>query len=78
MKNNKQFDLSAFMNLLKNSDNNTKMQTADKMRSGLNNDDQAELDRILNDRSKIDAILNSSAARQIIEKINGKNDGKLK
>jgi hypothetical protein len=78
MKNNKQFDLSAFMNLLKNSDNNTKMQTADKMRSGLNNDEQAELDRILNDRSKIDAILNSSAARQIIEKINGKNDGKLK
>ena len=78
MKNNKQFDLSAFMNLLKNSDNNTKMQTADKMRSGINNDEQAELDRILNDRSKIDAILNSSAARQIIEKINGKNDGKLK
>lgn len=78
MKNNKQFDLSAFMNLLKNSDNNTKMQTADKMRAGLNNDEQAELDRILNDRSKIDAILNSSAARQIIEKINGKNDGKLK
>lgn len=78
MKNSKQFDLSAFMNLLKNSDNNTKMQTADKMRSGLNNDEQAELDRILNDRSKIDAILNSSAARQIIEKINGKNDGKLK
>ena len=78
MKNNKQFDLSAFMNLLKNSDNNTKMQTADKMRSGLNNDEQAELDKILNDRSKIDAILNSSAARQIIEKINGKNDGKLK
>lgn len=78
MKNNKQFDLSAFMNLLKNSDNNTKMQTADKMRSVLNNDEQAELDKILNDRSKIDAILNSSAARQIIEKINGKNDGKLK
>ncbi len=78
MKNNKQFDLSAFMNLLKNSDNNTKMQTADKMRSGLNNDEQAELDRILSDRSKIDAILNSSAARQIIEKLNGKNDGKLK
>lgn len=78
MKNNKQFDLSAFMNLLKNSDNNTKMQTADKMRSELNYDEQAELDRILNDRSKIDAILNSSAARQIIEKINGKNDGKLK
>lgn len=78
MKNNKQFDLSAFMNLLKNSDNNTKMQTADKMRSELNNDEQAELNRILNDRSKIDAILNSSAARQIIEKINGKNDGKLK
>lgn len=78
MKNNKQFDLSAFMNLLKNSDNNIKMQTANKMRSGLNNDEQAELDRILNDRSKIDAILNSSAARQIIEKINGKNDGKLK
>ena len=78
MKNNKQFDLSAFMNLLKNSDNNTKMQTADKMKSGLNNDEQAELDRILSDRSKIDAILNSSAARQIIEKLNGKNDGKLK
>lgn len=78
MKNNKQFDLSAFMNLLKNADNNTKMQTADKIRSGLNNAEQAELDKILNDRSKIDAILNSSAARQIIEKINGKNDGKLK
>ncbi len=78
MRNNKQFDLSAFMSLLKNSDNNTKMQTASKIRSELNNDEQAELDRILNDRSKIDAILNSSAARQIIEKLNGKNDGKLK
>ncbi len=78
MKNNKQFDLSAFMNLLKNADNNAKMQTADKIRSGLNNAEQAELDKILNDRSKINAILNSSAARQIIEKINGKNDGKLK
>ena len=78
MKNNKQFDLSAFMNLMKNADDNAKMQTADKIRSNLNNNEQAELDKILNDRSKIDAILNSSAARQIIEKINGKNDGKLK
>ncbi|MBR0349028.1 MAG: hypothetical protein IIX16_05245 [Clostridia bacterium] len=78
MRNNKQFDLSAFMNLMKNADNTEKKQTADKIRSGLNNNEQAELDKILADRSKIDAILNSSAARQIIEKINGKNDGKLK
>lgn len=78
MRNNKQFDLSAFMNLMKNADNTEKKQTADKIRSGLDNNEQAELDKILADRSKIDAILNSSAARQIIEKINGKNDGKLK
>ncbi|MEE0981955.1 MAG: hypothetical protein U0K91_09735 [Acutalibacteraceae bacterium] len=78
MRNNKQFDLSAFMNLMKNADNTEKKQTADKIISGLNNNEQAELDKILADRSKIDAILNSSAARQIIEKINGKNDGKLK
>ena len=78
MRNNKQFDLSAFMNLMKNADNTEKKQTADKIISGLNNNEQAELDKILADRSKIDEILNSSAARQIIEKINGKNDGKLK
>lgn len=78
MKNNKQFDLSGLMNLLGSTDQSAKKQAADAIKSNLNAEENKQLEDILHDRSKIDAILKSEAARQILRKINGNSDGKLK
>ncbi len=78
MKNNNQFDISKILGLLKNSDKQTRQATAENMMSTLNNEDSKQLHEILNDKGKIDAILKSGAVQQIINKINGNNDGKLK
>ena len=43
--------------------------------SGLKADEKNELDEILSDRDKINAVLSSPAARKIMEKLNGKKDG---
>ncbi|MBP3442639.1 MAG: hypothetical protein J6L62_07545 [Clostridia bacterium] len=78
MKNNNQFDISKILGVLKNSDKQTRQTTAEKMISNLNNEDSKQLQEILNDKGKIDAILKSGTVQQIISKINGNNDGKLK
>lgn len=78
MKNNNQFDISKILGVLKNSDKQTRQTTAEKMISNLNNEDSKQLQEILNDKGKIDAILKSGTVQQIINKINGNNDGKLK
>ncbi len=78
MKNNKQFDLSGLMNLLGSTDQSAKKQVADAIKSNLNAEENKQLEDILHDRSKIDSILKSEAARQILRKINGNSDGKLK
>lgn len=78
MKNNNQFDISKILGVLKNSDKQTRQTTAENMISSLNNEDSKQLHEILSDKDKIDAILKSGAVQQIINKINGNNDGKLK
>ena len=78
MKNNKQFDFSRLMNILSTNDKRVKKEAAENIRAGLSNEENNELNNILNDKKKIDAILNSSAAQQILKKLNGNSDGKLK
>ncbi len=78
MKNNDQFDFSKILGSLKNADKQTRQTTAENMISGLNSEESKQLKEILSDKSKIDAILKSSTVQQIINKINGNNDGKLK
>ncbi len=78
MKNNQQGDFLKIFDLLGSADKNAKQQAANNMMSGLNSDESKQLGDILSDKSKIDAILNSSAARQILNKINGNTNGQHK
>ena len=48
---------------------------ASKLISGLNADEKDELQEILGDRDKINAVLSSPAAQKIMEKPNGKKNG---
>lgn len=48
---------------------------ASKLISGLNADEKDELQEILGDRDKINAVLSSPAAQIIMEKLNGKKNG---
>ncbi len=78
MKNNQQGDLCGLFSLLGSADKSAKQNAAKQMMSGLNSEENKQLGEILNDKSKIDAILNSSAAKQIINKINGNRNGQHK
>lgn len=48
---------------------------AKKLINGLKAEEKTELQEILSDRDKINAVLSSSAAQKIMEKLNGKKDG---
>lgn len=48
---------------------------ASKLISGLNADEKDELQEILGDRDKINAVLSSPAAQKIMGKLNGKKNG---
>lgn len=48
---------------------------ASKLISGLNSDEKDELQEILGDRDKINAVLSSPAAQKIMDKLNGKKNG---
>lgn len=48
---------------------------ASKLISGLNADEKDELQEILGDRDKINAVLSSPAAQKIMDKLNGKKNG---
>lgn len=48
---------------------------ASKLINGLNADEKDELQEILGDRDKINAVLSSPAAQKIMEKLNGKKNG---
>ncbi len=78
MKNNQQNDFFKLFSLLGSSDKEAKQNAANQMMSGLNKDESNELNNILKDRNKIDAILNSTAAQQILKKINGNGNGQHK
>ena len=78
MKNERQFDFSSVLKFLGNADNSQKQSVAEKMKENLSKEENNELDSILKDKRKIDAILNSDAAKKIIDKLNSGNDGKHK
>ncbi len=48
---------------------------AKQLINGLKAEEKTELQEILSDRDKINAVLSSSAAQKIMEKLNGKKDG---
>lgn len=47
---------------------------AKELINGLKAEEKDELNQILSDRDKINAVLSSPAARKIMEKLNGKKD----
>ena len=47
---------------------------AKELINGLKAEERDELNQILGDRDKINAVLSSPAARKIMEKLNGKKD----
>ena len=78
MKNDRPFDFSSILKLLGSSDSSQKQNTAEKLKSNLSAEENKELDSILKDKSKIDAILNSEAAKKILNRLSSDNDGKHK
>ena len=65
-----------FQNFFSAAKNKTEAEEkANRLISGLKADEKNELDEILSDRDKINAVLSSPAARKIMEKLNGKKDG---
>lgn len=48
---------------------------AEKLIGGLKKDEKEELDSILSDKNKINAILSSPAAKKILEKMNDNGHG---
>lgn len=48
---------------------------AKQLINGLKAEEKTELQEILSDRDKINAVLSSPAAQKIMEKLNGKKDG---
>lgn len=47
-----------------------------KLLSQLSNSQKSELSSILGDKEKLNAVLNSPVAKQILEKLNGNQNGK--
>lgn len=78
MKNNQQSDFSKLFELLSSSDKNAKQEAANSMMSSLSSDDNNRLTEILKDKNKIDSILNSPAAQQILDKIKSNSNGQHK
>lgn len=48
---------------------------ANRLINNLKAEEKNELNEILGDRDKINAVLSSPAAKKIMEKLNGKKDG---
>lgn len=78
MKNNQINDFTKIFQILSSGDNNAKKNAANQMVSGMNSNEKKELNDILNNKEKLDAILNSPAVRQILNKINTGNNGQHK
>ena len=75
MKNNMQPDFSALMNILGKSDKASHQEQAKRLIDTLDETQHRQLNDILQDKNKIDALLKSSAAQQIINKLKSGNNG---
>ncbi len=75
MKNNQPMDFSKISEILSSGDDSTRKKAAEKMMSGLNREENRELKEIMNDKEKINLILNSPAVKQIMEKLKNNKNG---
>lgn len=75
MKNNMQPDFSALMNILRKSDKASQQEQAKRLIDTLDETQHRQLNDILQDKNKIEALLKSSAAQQIINKLKSGNNG---
>lgn len=75
MKNSKQPDFSAIMNMLGRADKASQQEQAKNLINTLDETQHRQLNEILQDKNKIDALLKSSAAQQIINKLKFNGNG---
>ena len=68
-------DFSALMNILGKSDKASPQEQAKRLIDTLDETQHRQLNDILQDKNKIDALLKSSAAQQIINKLKSGNNG---
>ena len=68
-------DLSKLISLFSQNNINSNRQNAEKIVNGLDSEKRSELNSILNNRDKVNEILNSPAAKKIIDKLNGNGNG---
>ena len=78
MKNNQLGDFSKLFEILSKSDQKSKQQVADKIISNFDAQENQQFEELIKDRNKIDTILNSPVAKQIMNKIKQNNNGQLK
>ena len=73
MQNNQPMDFSKLSEIISSGDGKARKNAAEKMMAGLNKNESSELNEIINDRDKINLILNSPAVKQIMDKLRNKN-----
>lgn len=75
MKNNSNGNINDFLQAISSSDKQEKENIARRMMSNLSNDDNRRLTDILSDKNKIAQIINSDAAKELIDKLNKRKNG---
>ncbi len=75
MKNNSNGNINDFLQAISSSDKQEKENIAKRMMSNLSNDDNRKLNDILSDKNKIAQIINSDAAKELIDKLNKRKNG---
>ncbi len=75
MKNSKQPDFSLLMNLLSKGDKSSQQEQAKRLVNSLDENQHKQLNEVLRDKTKLDALLKSPAAQQIINKIKSEDHG---
>lgn len=69
-------DFSSMLDKIGRADDSEKKRAAQDMMNSLNSEQSKELNEIMHDKDKLNAILNSPAAQKIINKLNGNTNGK--
>lgn len=75
MKNNSNGNINDFLQAISSSDKQEKENIVRRMMSNLSNDDNRKLTDILSDKNKIAQIINSDAAKELIDKLNKRKNG---
>lgn len=75
MKNSSNGNINDFLQAISSSDKQEKENIVRRMMSNLSNDDNRKLTDILSDKNKIAQIINSDAAKELIDKLNKRKNG---